>query len=143
MRAWVFVLFTAIGCASPGSGAPDAGDDARAPLDCSSGDGARGAELAGRGGISCTFCHGFGLEGQPSTVETDYFPNITPTAIGGWTDDQLADAIRLGRHPSGATLCARMPRRPEIDDAGVCDVIAWVRSFEPQPIVRPAACASE
>jgi hypothetical protein len=39
-------------------------------------------------------------------------PNITPdpeTGIGGWTDAEIAAAIREGRHRDGSTIGPPMP----------------------------------
>lgn len=63
-------------------------------------------------------------------------PNITPDpeqGIGNWTDQQIADAIRLGRRPDGRQLAPVMPW-PEysgINDDDMKALIAYLRSVKP------------
>lgn len=111
---------------------------------------ARGAYLAGPLG-HCIECHTpmgadgrrdwrrTGAGGTPLTTPMGPVvpPNITPSAagIGGWTDGQIARAIRQGisadghplSPPMGFAYYARMP-------AGeMADLIAWLRALPPQP----------
>lgn len=56
----------------------------------------------------CVECHGGNLAGQ---VVIESFPmgfirgaNLTPAALGEWTDEEIAQAIRYGVHRSGRSL---------------------------------------
>jgi mono/diheme cytochrome c family protein len=72
-------------------------------------------------------------EGPFGTV---YSTNITPdrqTGIGGWTDDQIITAIRLGRRPNGERL---VPVHPYTVFNGMAEedlraVVAYLRSLPP------------
>jgi mono/diheme cytochrome c family protein len=72
-------------------------------------------------------------EGPFGTV---YSTNITPdreTGIGGWTDEQLVAAIRLGRRPSGERL---IPVHPYTVFNGMAEgdlksVVAYLRTVPP------------
>jgi mono/diheme cytochrome c family protein len=65
-----------------------------------------------------------------------YSTNITPdrqTGIGGWTDDQIITAIRLGRRPNGERL---VPVHPYPVFNGMAEedlraVVAYLRSLPP------------
>jgi mono/diheme cytochrome c family protein len=67
---------------------------------------------------------------------TVYSTNITPdrqTGIGGWTDDQIITAIRLGRRPNGERL---VPVHPYPVFNGMAEedlraVVAYLRSLPP------------
>ena len=67
---------------------------------------------------------------------TVYSTNITPdrqTGIGGWTDDQIITAIRLGRRPNGERL---VPVHPYTVFNGMAEedlraVVAYLRSVPP------------
>lgn len=84
-----------------------------------------GMELAG----------GFVIEQDAFTA---YAPNITPdreTGIGGWSDDQIIDAIRNGRRPDGSIIGPPMPilLYRGISDRDVAAIIAYLRAV---PAVR-------
>lgn len=72
-------------------------------------------------------------EGPFGTV---YSTNITPdrqTGIGGWTDEQIITAIRLGRRPNGERL---VPVHPYTVFNGMAEedlraVVAYLRSLPP------------
>jgi mono/diheme cytochrome c family protein len=65
-----------------------------------------------------------------------YSANITPdikTGIGGWTDEQIITAIRLGRRPNGERL---VPVHPFISFNGMADedlkaLVAFLRTVPP------------
>jgi mono/diheme cytochrome c family protein len=67
---------------------------------------------------------------------TVYASNITPdrqTGIGGWTDEQIITAIRLGRRPSGERL---LPVHPYTVFNGMAEedlraVVAYLRTLPP------------
>jgi len=62
-----------------------------------------------------------------------YAPNITPAAIGDWTDAELARAIREGIRPDGRVLGPPMafPLYRHISDADMAAIIAYLRSVPP------------
>jgi len=76
---------------------------------------------------------------------TVYSSNITPdkeTGIGGWTDDQILTAIRLGRRPNGERLT---PVHPYLEFNGMTEedaraVIAFLRTL---PAVKRAPPANQ
>lgn len=78
--------------------------------------------------MSCTDCHTLGaLLGKPDTkrylggsevgfalpaLGVFYGANLTPdkaTGLGNWTIDEIAGAIRTGKHPDGRKLAPIMP----------------------------------
>ena len=68
-------------------------------------------------------------------------PNITPHAdagVGGWTDDELARAIRDGVDRDGELLYALMRTNAfqHLSDEDVYSLIAWIRSLD--PVAEPA-----
>ena len=60
-------------------------------------------------------------------------PNLTPYALGDWTDQQIFDAITRGVRPDGRVLAKEMPyeRYGTMDPEVIYDVIAYLRSIEP------------
>lgn len=65
-----------------------------------------------------------------------YPANITPdieTGIGGWSDDQIADAIRSGERRHGGQLSLVMPWRGYalLSDDDVGAMIRYLRNIEP------------
>ena len=112
---------------------------------------ARGKQLM-EGIVACGNCHmTVSPQGEPQFGKplaggfkfddpafTAYAPNITPdvaTGIGGWTDAQLATAIRDGIRPDGRLIGPPMPIGfyRQIADADLAAIIAWLRA---QPAVR-------
>lgn len=76
-------------------------------------------------------CH----QGQAGFLAGGRAPNITPdptTGIGNWTEQQIVDAIRLGRHPSGKQL-GTMPfdAFSQIADQDAYDLAAYLKSIPP------------
>ena len=73
------------------------------------------------------------FEGAFGTV---YAPNITPdrqTGIGGWTDEQIITAIRLGRRPNGERI---LPVHPFTSFNGMAEedlkaLVGFLRSVPP------------
>jgi len=57
-------------------------------------------------------------------------PNITPAAIGGWSDAELARAIREGIRPDGTLIGPPMPigLYRGISDSDLAAIVAYVRS---------------
>ena len=112
---------------------------------------ARGEYLAKL--MGCPACHSpdparpyaGGLEAEePPPAGPWRAPNITPdraTGIGGWTEAQIAAAIRDGVRPDGRALHPIMPyrfyRRLTDEDAGA--LVAFLRSIAPiEHAVAPA-----
>ena len=64
-------------------------------------------------------------------------PNITPdreTGVGGWTDGEIARAIREGVSKDGKTLFPQMPYltyRETLSDGEILDIIAYLRTLKP------------
>lgn len=68
--------------------------------------------------------------GFPGTI---YAPNITPAAIGDWTDGQLAHAIVSGTTPTGEVIFPVMPYQAynRIAEEDLFSLIAYIRSLKP------------
>jgi mono/diheme cytochrome c family protein len=69
-------------------------------------------------------------------------PNITPdreTGVGGWTDDQLARAIREGIGHNGQALFYLMPYQSysHLSDEDLASVVVYLRSLKPIHHVVP------
>ncbi len=88
--------------------------------------------------VGCVGCHGPGLSGGPmpgappdATVPT----NITPTAIGDWTVEDLGRALREGKRPDGSTLDRFMPwpTMSTLTDEEVAAMHAYLQTVEPRP----------
>jgi mono/diheme cytochrome c family protein len=79
--------------------------------------GAGGAPFAGRSGIVAS-------------------RNITPAAIGDWTDQQMRDVLTTGVGRDGRalhpTMSARAPVFSRFTDSDMIDLIAYLRSLPPQ-----------
>jgi mono/diheme cytochrome c family protein len=62
-----------------------------------------------------------------------YAPNITPAAIGNWTDGELMRAITTGVSRDGRALFPVMPHPTygQMDEEDIKSIIAYVRSFKP------------
>ncbi len=60
-------------------------------------------------------------------------PNITPAAIGGWTDAEIARAIREGVRPDGTIIGPPMPIElyREISDRDIAAIVAYLRTVPP------------
>ncbi len=93
--------------------------------------------LAAAVGCGCHFNGDLGGLAGGNAFEGDfgavYARNLTPdaaTGIGDLTDQQLADAIRVGKGADGRNLFI-MPRYSGMADQDVADLIAYLRSQEP------------
>lgn len=102
----------------------------------------RGAYLVQAAGcISCHIGEGTvpalsGGQELHSPFGTFVVPNITPdpeTGIGGWTVDELVNAIRFGRSPEGHTYFPAFPYRSYrgMTDGDARDIAAWLLAQEP------------
>lgn len=72
-------------------------------------------------------------ENKPGVV---YPPNITPdetTGIGGWTDKQVADAIRagIGRHSSRRITYMPWQGYARLSDEDMTAIVSYLRSIGP------------
>ena len=118
---------------------------AQAPSSPSAAEVARGRYIFGAtGGCGCHTVP----KGQPNAggrkyegaFGTVYSSNITPdrqTGIGGWTDEQIITAIRLGRRPNGERL---LPVHPFPVFNGMAEeelraIVAFLRTTK--PVSRP------
>jgi len=58
----------------------------------------------------CPVCHGQSFSGGPPVAAGEPpFPNLTPTGIGHYTEDDFKRALRIGQRPGGGTLSEVMP----------------------------------
>jgi mono/diheme cytochrome c family protein len=100
-----------------------------------------GAEAVERGG--CAGCHGgpsLGGSDTPVTGTMSYGPNLTPddmTGLGGWTDEQITRAIRMGIDDEGQPLCPAMPRYEQMTDEDARLLVAYLRSLPPVSHAAP------
>ncbi|TPE53111.1 c-type cytochrome [Amaricoccus solimangrovi] len=101
-----------------------------------------------RGPMSCGNCHTpQGPNGPDMSLElagggpviddetmTAYPPNITPAGeVGGWTDAELARAIREGLRPDGGLIGPPMPISlyRGLSDTDVAAIVAFLRTLKP------------
>ena len=71
--------------------------------------------------------------GDPAAGLSLYSRNITPAAIGSWTDGELIRAFTAGVNPSGEALFPIMPypRYASLDGADVAAIVAYIRTLKP------------
>jgi hypothetical protein len=127
-----------VGACGPGD-SPDAAApvDATAPADCSSGDAAAGRVAVGM--RACSSCHAADLGGATTGTPG---PNLTPTNLGGWSDQQLTSAILDGVDDDGGRLCTSMTRFriARMSGTEVCNIVAHLRSLDPIARDIPDTC---
>lgn len=112
------------------------------------GDAERGAYIfAVNGGCGCHTREAGFLAGSSQVVEGPFgkvaLSNITSdeeTGIGGWTDQEIIDAIRLGQRPDGRQLFPIMPYMAfsGMSDQDVQDLVAYLRTVPPVKNQVPA-----
>lgn len=72
-------------------------------------------------------------------------PNLTPdpTGLGGWTNAEIADAIRLGLRPDRRELAPVMPWQSyaALTDPDVTALVAYLRALPPVARPTPAPVA--
>lgn len=75
-------------------------------------------------------------DGLPTDV---YAPNVTPTALGGWTDGEIYRAITAGVDKDGRPLFPMMPYPSYhiLDPEEAKALVAYLRTLAPQPITLP------
>jgi mono/diheme cytochrome c family protein len=77
-------------------------------------------------------------DGMPAEI---YAPNITPTALGDWSDGEIYRAIVSGVDKDGRPLFAMMPYPSSyriMDPEDVKALVAYLRTLAPQPVTLPA-----
>ena len=116
----------------------------------------KGGEAVGK--RKCVECHGVNMAGatkplpnQPDTRVELYPPNLTPdiaTGLGdptledpakkGYSDEQLARAIREGFDRDDQVLCPQMKHFADMTDFEVYSIVKYLRSLPPvnQKILR-------
>jgi mono/diheme cytochrome c family protein len=63
-------------------------------------------------------------------------PNLTPdldTGLGGWSDEEIKQALVTGVDDEGQTLCSAMPKFANLSASEINDVVAYLRSL---PVVH-------
>jgi mono/diheme cytochrome c family protein len=69
-------------------------------------------------------------------------PNLTPhpDALGAWSDEEVAAAIRTGARPDGRQLAPIMPWQSyrALTDEDVADLVAYLRTLPPSANRMPA-----
>ena len=94
----------------------------------------------------CHGCHTADLSGNPSGIGFAYPKNLTPdlvTGLGCWTDDEIARAVLTGIDDEGEQLCVMPKFEGSIDDAGIAEIVAYLRSIRAVSKVIPeTTCAS-
>jgi cytochrome c553 len=84
----------------------------------------------------CTSCHGPDLAGGPPSGPPGAppVPNLTPSAIGDWTDADYFTAIRDGRRPDGTETSDFMPWRfaGRMSDDELNAIWLYLRSVSPR-----------
>jgi mono/diheme cytochrome c family protein len=58
--------------------------------------------------------------------------NLTPdqkTGLGGWKDEDIVNAIRLGIDDEQNTLCSSMPRAPDMSDEEAASIVAYLKAL--------------
>jgi mono/diheme cytochrome c family protein len=68
-----------------------------------------------------------------------FIPNITPTTLGNWTDDEIARAVTRGINKSGDTLFPMMPFHylSRLAPEDLRSIIAFIRTLKPIEKVHP------
>jgi mono/diheme cytochrome c family protein len=105
------------------------------------GDPARGGYIfAATTGCSCHFNRDLNAPAGGNTMEGPFgvihVPNITSdpeTGIGSWTEQEIVDALRLGRTPDGRQLHPMMPYMDwsVMSDQDALDMVAALRTLPP------------
>ncbi|HEX7775890.1 MAG TPA: c-type cytochrome [Parvibaculum sp.] len=75
-------------------------------------------------------------DGFPAEI---YAPNLTPAALGGWTDGEIYRAIVSGVTREGRALFPLMPYPSYhiLDREDAEALVAYIRSLPPQPVTLP------
>jgi cytochrome c len=98
---------------------------------------------------NCAKCHSQDMSGSQQPLGDQsrgielYPPNLTndDTGIGKWSDDQLANAIRLGYDRHGLVLCPQMKHESTMSDYEAFSIVKYLRSLPPkQNLVKRSVC---
>jgi hypothetical protein len=138
LGAWLgALLLVACGHSSSGSSSGDADGGGPSQRDQANVDqGAKSVQTR-----NCVGCHGQDMAGattmipypQDQRVEL-YPPNLTSdkaTGVGNWTDDALANAIRLGVDNNQLELCPEMQHFSTMNDYETYSIVKYLRSIPP------------
>jgi cytochrome c553 len=92
-----------------------------------------GAPAASPGG-ACYSCHGVAGEGAGGPNITGATGTALGSGIGGWTEQQFHDAVRLAKNRNGARLCALMAAfsatgAASVSDQDIADLYAYLMSL--------------
>ena len=90
----------------------------------------------------CVDCHTANMAGSAKAIVVQnaapdvelYAPNLTndkDTGVGTWTDDQLANAIRVGIDNTSEQLCPQMKHFSSMSDFEVYSIVKYLRSLPP------------
>jgi mono/diheme cytochrome c family protein len=80
------------------------------------------------------------FEGPFGKVFSRNISQDVETGIGGWSDEEIANALRLGQRPDGTQLHPIMPYRAwsALSDQDVMDLVAFLRTWDAIPNEVPA-----
>ena len=102
---------------------------------------AHGSYLAHVGG--CLQCHGANLAGghYEGSPDQPAATNITPAAIGSWSEAAFARTLKTGRDPSGHTLDTFMPWTSfgQLSDDEIAALWTYLRCAPPVKSLRGSA----
>ena len=94
----------------------------------------------------CRGCHTVDLSGTTTEIGFAFPKNLTPdvdSGIGCWTDDEIANAVLNGTDDEGKRLCLMPKFAGSIDDAGIAELVAYLRSLPAVPkFVPETSCPS-
>jgi mono/diheme cytochrome c family protein len=84
----------------------------------------------------CTGCHGADFAGQHVPGTPPSFPdsqNLTPAALGGWSEADFIAAIRTGKRPDGSAIDPFMPWKTyaQMEDVELKALWAYFRTLPP------------
>ena len=81
------------------------------------------------------------LAGGKDAEGTGWVPNITPSRIGGWSDDELVSLLRTGVTPQGnrvgSTMVGVVMNLSTLPESDVRAVAAYLRTVPPRPSPHP------
>jgi mono/diheme cytochrome c family protein len=81
--------------------------------------------------------------GGPDPSEVGYVPNITPAAIGGWSERQISDLLKTGITPDlralGSTMADVAHNTAQLSQGDRDAIAAYIKSLPPRPTRNPAA----
>lgn len=136
-HSWLLALAVSTAVLSAACDEPESSDAARGSASPDAESAVhRGERLVDTHG--CTGCHGDSssspglLAGRDGGAARASGPNLTPdreTGLGGWSDEQIAEAIRGGVDDEGEPLCSSMPRFDDLSDQDLSAIVAYLKSL--------------